>query len=150
MPTPEPYSRRPLVAAWATQVVQTLVLAAVVLAFVNELGGRIGTAGKDYERFALWAVVLAALPAVLYVRWYKRLLNADDAAMAARGGQPDPATRNTLRRSLTLGGVLCDLPMAVGVLILMLGGDKRYFIGGTLVTLAVRLSYRPFMKPRTR
>jgi hypothetical protein len=142
--------RRPVVVAWIVQIVQTVVLFAVVMVFVNELGGRVGTIAKEWERFALYALVAAAVPAMLYVRWYKHLLNADEAALAARHGAPDPATRKTLQRSLALGGALCDLPMALGVLILIFGGDKRYFIGGTLITLAIRLSYRPFVRPRMR
>lgn len=144
----EPFSRRPIVLAWVVQMVQTVVLAGVILVFVNELGGRVGTIAKEWEQYAFYGIILAALPAVLYVRWYKRILNVDEAAMAARNGAPDPAARNTLRRALVLGGALCDLPMALGVLILILGGDKRYFLGGTFVTLAIRLSYRPFTRPR--
>lgn len=148
MSSPEPFSRRPIVLAWTVQMVQTVVLAGVILLFVNELAGRAGTIGKEWERYAVWGLVLAALPATLYVRWFKRLLNADDAAMAQRNGIPEPGIRNTLRRALTLGGALCDLPMALGLLILILGGDRRYFIGGTFITLAVRLSYRPFTRTR--
>ena len=150
MPLNQLPTRRTLVIAWIVQIVQTLVLAGVVLLFVKEIGGAAGTVGKEWERYALYGLLAAALPAMLYVRWFKRILNQDEAAMNARGGDPDPGTRNTLRRALTLGGALCDLPMALGVLILMFGGDKRYFIGGTLVTLAIRLSYRPFVRPRAR
>jgi hypothetical protein len=150
MPAIQPPTHRTLVATWAVQVVQTIVLAAVVLVFVNRIGGAAGAGAKDWERYALYGLLAAALPAMLYVRWYKRILNQDAAAMDARGGEPEPAIRTTLRRALALGGVLCDLPMALGVLFLMFGADKRYFIGGTLITLAVRLSYRPFVKPRTR
>jgi len=143
-------SRRPVVVAWIVQVVQTVVLFGVVMLFVNELGGRAGTIAKEWERYALYGLVAAAVPAMLYVRWYKHILNADAAAMSARNGEPDPATRKTLQRSLALGGALCDLPMALGALVLVFGADKRYFIGGTLITLAIRLSYRPFVRPRTR
>lgn len=150
MPPTGAESRRPIVNAWIAQMVQTVVLGLVVMFFVNELGGRLGTIGKEWERWAVYGIVVAALPAVFYVRWFKHILNADEAALRARHGEPDAATRKTLRHSLTLGGLLCDLPMALGVLILMLGGDKRYFIGGTLITLAVRLSYRPFVRARAR
>jgi hypothetical protein len=150
MPAPPPSPQRTLVTAWIVQMVQTVVLAGVVLVFVNELGGRLGTLAKEWEGYALYGIIVAAVPAMLYVRWFKRILNADEAAMAARNGEPDPVARRTLRRALMLGGALCDLPMALGVLILMLGGDKRYFIGGTLITLAVRLSYRPFTRARAR
>lgn len=139
-----------LTTAWIVQMVQTVVLAGVVLFFVNQIGGAAGTIAKEWESYALYGLLAAALPAMLYVRWFKRILNQDQAAMNQRGGEPEPGIRNTLRRALTLGGALCDLPMALGVLILMFGGDKRYFIGGTLVTLAIRLSYRPFVRTRAR
>lgn len=150
MAVPQLSTRRQLTIAWAVQIVQTLVLAAVVLAFVNQIGGAAGTLGKEWERYALYGLIAAAVPAMLYVRWFKRILNQDEAAMNARNGDPEPRVRTTLRRALTLGGALCDLPMALGVAILMFGGDKRYFIGGTLITLAVRLSYRPFVRTRAR
>jgi hypothetical protein len=140
--------RRMLVTAWVVQMVQTVVLAGVVLVFVNHVGGAAGTLAREWERYALYGLLAAAIPAMLYVRWFKRILNQDEAAMRARNGEPEPGIRATLRRALTLGGALCDLPMALGVLILMFGGDKRYFIGGTLITLAVRLSYRPFVRAR--
>jgi len=139
-----------LVTAWVVQMVQTLVLAGVVFLFINQIGGAAGTLAKEWERYALYGLIVAAVPAMLYVRWYKRILNQDEAAMNARGGEPEPGLRTTLKRALALGGALCDLPMALGVLILMFGGDKRYFIGGTLITLAIRLSYRPFVRARAR
>ena len=150
MAVPQLSTRRALVIAWAVQIVQTFVLAAVVLAFINQIGGAAGTLGKEWERYALYGLIAAAIPAMLYVRWFKRILNQDEAAMNARNGEPEPGIRTTLRRALTLGGALCDLPMALGVAILMFGGDKRYFIGGTLITLAMRLSYRPFVRARAR
>ena len=150
MPVTRVPTRRAITIAWIVQIVQTLVLAGVVLLFVDRIGGAAGTLGKEWERYALYGLLAAALPAMLYVRWFKRILNQDEAAMNARAGEPEPGIRNTLRRALTLGGALCDLPMALGVLILMFGGDKRYFIGGTLLTIAIRLSYRPFLRPRAR
>lgn len=143
-------TRRTLTTAWIVQMVQTVVLAGVVLLFVNQVGGAAGTRAKEWESYGFYGVLAAAIPAMLYVRWFKRILNQDEAAMRERGGEPEPGIRNTLRRALALGGALCDLPMAVGVLILMFGGDKRYFVGGTLVTLAIRLSYRPFARARAR
>lgn len=137
-----------LVNVWIVQMVQSVVLAGVVLIFLDRIGGAAGTLAKEWERYALYALLVAAIPAMLYVRWFKRILNQDEAAMNARGGEPEPRLRTTLKRALALGGALCDLPMALGVLILMFGGDKRYFIGGTLITIAVRLSYRPFVRAR--
>ena len=34
--------------------------------------------------------------------------------------------------------------MAIGVLQLCFGGETRWFLGATLITIALRLSYRPF------
>lgn len=137
-----------LVNVWIVQMVQSVVLAGVVLIFLDRIGGAAGTLAKEWERYALYGLLAAAIPAMLYVRWFKRILNQDEAAMHARGGEPEPGIRTTLKRALALGGALCDLPMALGVLILMFGGDKRYFIGGTLITIAMRLSYRPFVRAR--
>jgi hypothetical protein len=36
--------------------------------------------------------------------------------------------------------------MALGVLQLMFGGETRWFLGGTMIAIALRLSYRPFLK----
>jgi hypothetical protein len=36
--------------------------------------------------------------------------------------------------------------MALGVIHLFFGGDTRWFIYATLITIVVRLSYRPFTK----
>lgn len=150
MAVPQLPSRQTLVVVWAIQIVQSLVLAGIVLIYLNRIGGAAGTLAREWERYAMYGLVAAAIPSILYVRWFKRILNEDEAAMHARNGNPEPGVRRTLRRALTLGGALCDLPMAFGVLLLMFGGDKRYFIGGTLITLAVRLSYRPFVRERAR
>jgi hypothetical protein len=148
MPAKPLASRNSPLVAWIAQIVQTLVLAGVVLAFMNQIGGAAGNHARDWDRYALYGVIVAAIPALLYVRWFKRVLNQDDALMRANGNQPQEAARRTLMRALALGGALCDLPMAAGVGILMFGGDKRYFIGGTVITLAMRLSYRPFVRSR--
>jgi hypothetical protein len=36
--------------------------------------------------------------------------------------------------------------MALGVLQLLTGGEMRLFVGGAIITLAMRLSYRPFTR----
>ena len=36
--------------------------------------------------------------------------------------------------------------MALGVVQLFFGGEQRWFLGATLVTIALRLSYRPFKR----
>jgi hypothetical protein len=49
-------------------------------------------------------------------------------------------------RTLAIGGAMCEIPMAMGVVQLLLGGETRWFLGATLVTIALRLSYRPFTR----
>jgi hypothetical protein len=51
-----------------------------------------------------------------------------------------------LKKGLSIGGALCELPMAMGVVQLFFGGETRWFLGATLITIALRLSYRPFNK----
>jgi hypothetical protein len=77
------------------------------------------------------------------VRRFSAALNADIAA-ARTGGAPDPSARAELLRKLQVGGVLCELPLALGVLYLMAGGEKRWFVTAACVSIALRLSYRPF------
>ena len=49
-----------------------------------------------------------------------------------------------LVKALVLGGALCELPMAAGVVQLFFGGETRWFVGATMVAIALRLSYRPY------
>jgi hypothetical protein len=141
--------RQAPVAAWVAQMIGTLVLAAVVLAFVKAVGAPLATGAYDFQRYAMLAILGAAVPALVYLRHYKRIVLADERALR-EGGHPDPAARTLLLRSLALGGALCELPMALGVLHLMFGGDTRWFLCATLVTIAVRLSYRPFTRTPRR
>ena len=78
------------------------------------------------------------------MRRFKRALNADLAAAGKQGGVPDPLLRKELLRRLSVGGVLCELPLALGALYLMSGGESRWFVAAAAVTIALRLSYRPF------
>lgn len=145
-----PQPRQALVASWVAQMVGTVVIAAVVLAFVKSIGAPLSTGAYDFQRLMMGAILVAALPALAYLRVFKPLLLADEAAVKARGA-PHPETRKALLRSLTIGGALCELPMALGVIHLFLGGDTRWFIYATLITIVVRLSYRPFTRlPGTR
>jgi hypothetical protein len=36
--------------------------------------------------------------------------------------------------------------MAMGVVHLLVGGQMRWFVGATLITIVLRLSYRPFTR----
>jgi hypothetical protein len=145
-----PQPRQALVASWVAQMIGTVVIAAVVLAFVKSIGAPLSSGAYEYQRYMMGAILVAAIPALGYLRVFKPLLLADEAALKARG-VPDPAARKALLRSLAIGGALCELPMALGVIHLFLGGETRWFLYATLITIVVRLSYRPFTKlPGTR
>jgi hypothetical protein len=140
-----PQPRQALVASWVAQMVGTIVLSVVVLAFVKGMGAPLSTGAYDFQRYMMGAILVAALPALAYLRVFKPLLLADEATVKARG-MPDPAARKALLRALRIGGALCELPMALGVVHLFLGGDTRWFIYATIITIVVRLSYRPFTR----
>jgi hypothetical protein len=93
-------------------------------------------------------ILLAGAPALVYLRRFAAALNEDARALRASGGVPDPRARRELLRRLQLGGVLCELPLALGAIYLMAGGEKRWFITAACVSLALRLSYRPFRGSR--
>ena len=114
-------TRQGLVSTWAAQLIQSLVLCGAVLVFL-QMSGPLASAdaGPEWRRYAIYAILLA--------------------------GVPDPELRERLSRSLKIGGLLCDLPMAFGALQLFFGGETRWFVGATMVTIAIRLSYRPFDK----
>ena len=141
-----PQSRQPLVTTWAAQVVGTIVIALAVYYYFKAAGSPF-PANEEWARWAQNAILLTALPAMMYLRKYKPRLDADIAAVR-RHGQPDPAIRATVLRGLAVGGALCELPMAMGVVHLLLGGEPRWFVGAALITLALRLSYRPFTRNR--
>ena len=140
-----PHPRQPLIAAWVAQVVGTITLATVVYLFVRAMGAPFSKADA-MKPYVFAAIVGAAAPALYYLRTYKARLDADALAVGRRGGTPDPGLRRSLLRSLAIGGALCELPMAAGALDLFLGGEPRWFIGATFITLAIRLSYRPFTR----
>ena len=131
---------------WFTQLVGTLVIGAAVYLFFRS-GSPFAAPNTEawWSRYSLGGIVLAAAPALMYLRRHKQRIDADLAAVRATG-KPDAARRRELLQSLTAGGVLCDLPQAVGVLYLMFGSEMRWFIGATLITVSLRLSYRPFTK----
>ena len=141
-----PHPRQGLVVAWIAQMVGTVVLAVVVAAWVKARGAPFASAGFGFERYVFTAILAATLPALYFLRPSKAKLDADAVAIRERGGTPDAARRQAVLKSLSLGGALCELPMAVGALDLFFGGDMRWFAGATFITLALRLSYRPFIR----
>ena len=136
----EKMARQPLIAAWLAQMIGTMVLAAVVLAYVRSQGTPFsGGEESALRKYAMLGILFGIAPALLYLRTFKERLNADEAAAKARGA-PEPALRLQLRKSLTIGGALCELPMAMGVVQLFFGGEPRWFLGATMITIALRLS----------
>ena len=140
-----PQSRQGLVASWVAQMVGTLVLCGAVTVFMRSVGKPLVDGDTDWKRYAAYAIIAGLAPALVYLRWYKRILDQDVRLERSRG-VPDPQARNVLKRALVLGGALCEIPMAMGVVHLLLGGEMRWFFGATLLTIALRLSYRPFIK----
>ncbi len=141
-----PHPQQGLVVSWVAQMIGTLVLAGVVLVFVRSMGAPFATDESDWKRYAMAGIILGIAPALLYLRTYKPLLDRDAAGLRANGGTPDPGLRQRLARSLVIGGALCEIPMAMGVVQLFFGGETRWFLGATLITIALRMSYRPFTK----
>jgi hypothetical protein len=138
-------ARQAPVASWVAQMIGTLVLALVVFYFIRERGIALPEVPPDWKRYAAGGALLGIIPPMLYLRIFKDALNADEAAIRARG-VPDPTIRPIFMRARAIGGALCEIPMAMGVLHLLFGGETRWFVGATCITIALRLSYRPFTK----
>jgi hypothetical protein len=137
--------RQAPVASWVAQMIGTLVLALAVYGFVHGAGTPFPSIDPEWKRYAAAGVLLGIVPSLLYLRIFKDALDADEAAVRACG-TPDPAIRPIFMRALAIGGALCEIPMAMGVLHLLFGGEVRWFAGATLITIALRLSYRPFKR----
>ena len=137
-------ARQSLVATWAIGIVGTLVIGVAVYYYFKYAGSPFAPQ-EDWARWSSHAVLLGALPAIMYLRKFKPRLDAYEASLRTRG-QPDPALRALALRSLAIGGALCELPMAMGVVHLLVGGQMRWFVGATLITIVLRLSYRPFTR----
>jgi hypothetical protein len=139
---------QPLITAWLVQLIGTVVLAGIVIVFFRSSGTIVNGVDPKWSLYALYAATAAIIPPILYLRNYKNVLDLDRAGVAANGGVPDRDVRAFLMRAMRVGGALCELPQACGVVHILLGGETRWFLGATLVTLALRLSYRPFERLR--
>ena len=130
---------------WGAQLVGTLGIAfAVYLYFGNK--PPFAAIDASWTRYGLMGILAAAIPALYYLRTFKRALNADIAASNARKGVPEPALRQDLMKKLNVGGALSELPLALGVIYLLAGGEQRWFIGAACISISLRLSYRPFTR----
>jgi hypothetical protein len=136
---------------WGAQLAGTVAIAIALYLWLGKGTAIIAGVDPEWTRYGLYGILAAGVPAIWYVRRFKRALNADIAAVD-RQGVPDPKLRQELLRKLSLGGALCELPMALGALYLLAGGESRWFVGAAAVSIALRLSYRPFtaqsVKPR--
>jgi hypothetical protein len=145
MSAPPVKTRQGLVQLWLVQMIGTLVLSGAVLYFARNSSLQLGTMGEDTKRYILPGILVAAAPALLYLRHYRTLLK-QDLQLERQHGAPHATARATLTKALVLGSALCEMPMALGVVQLLFGGETRLFLGATMVTIAMRLSYRPFTK----
>jgi hypothetical protein len=134
------------VKVWGAQLAGTVAIAFAVYIFFKVNAPAAPDADSAWARYGLYGILLASAPALWYLRRFKRTLNADVAVTREHGGTPDPVLRTELLRRLSIGGALCELPLALGVVYLLTGGEMRYFIGAAVVSVALRLSYRPFTR----
>ncbi len=126
----------------------TVAIAVVIYFYFGNSAPLFKGVDPEWTRFGLTGILSAAIPALFYLRTYKRALNADLAATKRANGVPDPALRLDLMKKLNVGSALSELPLAVGVVYLLAGGEARWFVGAAFVSLSLRLSYRPFAAPR--
>ena len=142
-PAPPQFNSPSPVLVWGAQLAGTVAIAIVIYLFLGGRAAVIQGVDPAWTRFGLLGILLAGGPALWYVRRYKKTLDADIAAVRARG-TPDPQQRRELLRKLSVGGALCELPLALGVIYLLAGGEQRMFVAAACVSIALRLSYRPF------
>jgi len=129
---------------WGAQVAGTVAIAVAVYLFFGDRAPVFAGVDPEWTRHGFLGILVMSVPALWYLRTFKRSLDADIAVTRERNGLPDPQRRNDLLRKLSIGGALCELPLALGVIYLLAGGEKRWFVGAACVALALRLSYRPF------
>ena len=139
-----PHPSQPLILRWLSQVVGTVAIAAIVYAFFPQAAGPVVPPDPALREYILFAGFVAIAPAMLYVRTYKRQLVADARAVHERGGTPDPEKRKAAMRALAIGGALSELPLAAGLGYLFFGGEMKWFMTAAVITLTLRLTYRPF------
>ena len=132
------------VLVWGAQLAGTVAVAVAIYLFFGKGAPVFAGVDPEWTRYGLYGILAAGIPAIWYVRRFKRALNADIAAAIRQGGVPDPRLRQELLKKLSVGGALCELPLALGALYLMAGGETRWFVGAAMVSVALRLSYRPF------
>jgi hypothetical protein len=129
---------------WGAQLAGTVAIAIAIYLFLGTGAPVIRGVDPEWARYGLIGILGASVPALWYLRRYKATLDDDSAAARSRDGAPDPVRRRELLRKLSIGGVLCELPLALGAIYLLTGGETRWFVAAALVSVVLRLSYRPF------
>ena len=133
MATPPTKQPQPVL-VWGAQLAGTVAIAIAIYLFLGRGAPVFAHVDPEWTRFGIYGILAAGIPAIMYVRKFKRA--------------PDPRLRQDLMRKLSLGGALCELPLALGALYLMAGGESQFFVGAAAVSVALRLSYRPFTAKR--
>ena len=141
--TQDKNSPRPVM-VWGAQLAGTVAIAIAIYLFFGTGAPMLRGVDPEWARYGLIGILVASGPALWYLRGYKASLDDDSAAARSRGGAPDPERRRELLRKLSIGGALCELPLALGAIYLLTGGEKRWFIAAACVSVVLRLSYRPF------
>src|SRR5262249_21227629 len=131
---------------WAAQLGGTVAIAIALYLFLANAAPVFGGVDAEWRRYALYLIAGAGAPAIGYLRRYKRILDQDIAVTNSRRGVPEPDLRRELLRRLSIGGALCELPLAFGVISVLAGCEARMLVGGALVSVLLRLSYRPFRR----
>ena len=139
-----PHPSQPLILRWLSQVVGTIAIAGIVYAFFPQLAGPPPRGDASLREYIMFAGFVAIAPSMLYLRTFKRHLVADAVATHERGGAPDPLKRQSIMRALAIGGALSELPLALGLGYLFFGGEMKWFMTAAVITLTLRLTYRPF------
>ncbi|QJR14962.1 hypothetical protein [Usitatibacter palustris] len=134
----------PLVLTWVVQLIGTMVIAVVVYFYVQKAGAPWTGLDAEWARYALIGGLLSIIPALLYLTTYRRVL--DPYLADQKSEKPNPALRTAVASKLAIGGALAELPMAFGSAHLLMGGEMRWFLSGVLVSLALRTSFRPFIR----
>jgi hypothetical protein len=131
---------------WGAQLGGTVAIALAIYLFFRFQGiDPVAKPDSFWARYGVYALIAACVPALYYLRTFKRALDSW-AASGRQPGGPRAGETTELLRKLSIGGALCELPMALGVVQLLSGGEMRLFIGGAFFAVAMRLSYRPFVR----
>jgi hypothetical protein len=75
---------------WGAQVAGTIAIALAIYFFLGDSAPLIRGVDPEWTRHGFVGILAMSLPALWYLRTFKRALNADIAATRARGGASSP------------------------------------------------------------